>query len=89
MFIKFLQYVKCKGRNESAVAKKKLVRLIGEILIVSFHTFVFSDMKQLRWEMDRDRWVRGVDARTKVRAKKLQKGPKAKGFRGRGRGKKR
>ncbi|XP_030854891.1 CCAAT/enhancer-binding protein zeta [Strongylocentrotus purpuratus] len=43
-----------------------------------------ADMKQLRWEMDRDRWVRGVDARTKVRAKKLQKGPKAKGFRGRG-----
>nr|APG79786.1 CCAAT/enhancer binding protein zeta [Mesocentrotus nudus] len=44
-----------------------------------------ADMKQLRWEMDRDRWVRGVDARTKVRAKKLQKGPKAKGFRGKGR----
>ncbi|XP_063959012.1 CCAAT/enhancer-binding protein zeta-like isoform X2 [Lytechinus pictus] len=44
-----------------------------------------ADLKQLRWEMDRDRWVRGVDARSKARAKKLQKGPKAKGFRGRGR----
>ncbi|XP_071512125.1 CCAAT/enhancer-binding protein zeta-like [Diadema antillarum] len=46
-----------------------------------------ADMKQLRWEMDRDRWVRGVDSRSKIRAKKLSRGPRAKGFRGKGRGK--
>ena len=39
-------------------------------------------MKQLRWEVDRDRWVRGVDARSRIRAKKLKRGPKAKGFKG-------